>query len=170
MEDQEMKADIASLIAPARGADEITPNDDEVLHQTTRSIYVGEAGDVSVEMADGMTVVFQAVPAGTFLPIRIRRLRATGTTTNAIVGLWWRVPAEVAARDLRALPPRPVLTADLSDSASRGGVAAPRGRARRRRAAGRRAAAVPRRGPASASSPSGRMRNNPPADRRRAAR
>ena len=88
MADHDTNDDAASLITPARGADEITANDDEVLHQTTRSLYVGETGDVSVEMADGMTVVFQGVPAGTFLPIRIRRLRKTGTTSNAVVGLW----------------------------------------------------------------------------------
>ena len=79
---------VSNLIAPATGADELDPGDDEALHQITRSIYVGGAGDVAVEMVDGMTVVFEAVPAGTFLPIRVRRLRASQTTATAIVGLW----------------------------------------------------------------------------------
>ena len=75
--------------SPARGAFAITPNDDTILGCMTRGIYVGGAGDLSVLMADDDDpVIFVAVPAGTVLPIRVNKVRSTGTTATSLVGVY----------------------------------------------------------------------------------
>lgn len=76
-----------SLVAPAGTGFAITPADGSDLAEVTRSIYVGGAGAVSATMASGATVTFLGLAAGTILPIRARRIRSTGTTATAIIGL-----------------------------------------------------------------------------------
>lgn len=77
----------ASLDAPADTAFSITPSDAADLAETTRALYVGTSGTVVVTMAAGGDVTLANVPAGTILPLRVRRVRATGTTAAALVGL-----------------------------------------------------------------------------------
>ncbi len=52
------------------------------------SLYVGGAGDVTVEMVGGDVVRFAGVAAGQFLPIQVIRVNATLTTATNIVALW----------------------------------------------------------------------------------
>jgi hypothetical protein len=56
-----------------------------------RALYIGVAGDVTaVSIAiDGAetAVLFKNIPAGTILPIRTKRVNATGTTATDIVAL-----------------------------------------------------------------------------------
>lgn len=53
------------------------------------ALYVGGAGDVTVNMQDGGGVVtFAAVPVGTILPIAFARVRATLTTATLMVRLY----------------------------------------------------------------------------------
>jgi hypothetical protein len=73
---------------PASHAFAITPHDTNELAQDTRAIYVGGAGDVSVIMQDGSSVVFSGCPAGLLLPIRCTMVKATGTTATLLLGLW----------------------------------------------------------------------------------
>ncbi len=75
------------LDAPATKAFDITPSDTADLAEIPRYVYVGSAGDLKVDMMDGGTVTFTAVPAGTLLPIRVTRVYLTGTTATGIVGL-----------------------------------------------------------------------------------
>ncbi len=73
---------------PAIRAAAVTPNDSTDLTFVTRALYVGAAGTVVVDMAEsGTSISFVGVPAGTFLPIRAKRVRATGTTATSIVAL-----------------------------------------------------------------------------------
>lgn len=78
--------------ASAWGAVAITPTDGEVI--TTgksvpfRGLYVGVTGNVSVRMLSGVTVTFEAVPAGTTLDIQFDMVNATGTTANSLLGLF----------------------------------------------------------------------------------
>lgn len=51
-------------------------------------LYVGGTGNVSVITIGGDTITFNGVPAGTTLPIQVRRLRSTSTTATLINGLW----------------------------------------------------------------------------------
>lgn len=79
----------AGLDSPALGAFPVTPNDSTDLATTARALYVGGAGNVSIDDLSGRTaVVFTAVPAGMILPVRAKRVRATGTTATNIVALY----------------------------------------------------------------------------------
>ena len=68
----------------------ITSSETANTTHTTRAVYVGETGDLTVEMSDaasGTTTLFKGVPAGAVLPIRVRKVR-TATTANSVVGLY----------------------------------------------------------------------------------
>lgn len=77
----------ASLSGPASSGFTITPSDGSDLTETTRALYVGTAGNLAVQMLTGETLTLSGVPAGSFLPLRVNRVLATGTTAAAIVGL-----------------------------------------------------------------------------------
>jgi hypothetical protein len=74
---------------PASNAVAVTPSDSTDLTYTTRALYVGGAGTVVVNMnSTGSSISFVAVAAGSILPIRVDRVRATGTTATSIVALF----------------------------------------------------------------------------------
>ena len=75
-------------ISPARSASTVLPNDTSDLPHISRALYIGQTGALSVEMVDGDVVTFEGVPAGSMLPIRASKVRATGTTAAAILSLW----------------------------------------------------------------------------------
>ena len=75
------------LESPARHAFVVTPDDDADLIETTRGVYVGGAGALAIVMQSGAEVTLSGIAAGTILPLRIQRIKATGTTATAIVGL-----------------------------------------------------------------------------------
>lgn len=77
-----------SLDAPARAAAPVAPSDAADLPVLPRALYVGQGGDLAVTMADGQAAVFAGLSAGSLLPVRAARVRATGTTAGAIVALW----------------------------------------------------------------------------------
>jgi hypothetical protein len=75
--------------SPASKAFAIAPNDSTDLAFETRGIYVGGAGDISVILTqDSAAVTFAAVPAGSLLPLSVKRVRATGTTATNLVGVY----------------------------------------------------------------------------------
>jgi hypothetical protein len=76
-----------SLSGPASTGFAIVPGNDTDLPEATRALYVGSGGDLAVTMLSGATVVFTNVAGGSLLPLRVVRVRATGTTAGAIVGL-----------------------------------------------------------------------------------
>ena len=52
-------------------------------------LYVGTAGNIRVLTIGGDTVTFTAVPAGTFIPVSVKRVYSTGTVAAAsILALW----------------------------------------------------------------------------------
>lgn len=76
----------------SRDAFAVTPNDATNLAPVyAKALYVGVTGNVTVvpinAVADTDTVLFTAVPAGTILPIQVRRVMATGTTASGIIAL-----------------------------------------------------------------------------------
>ncbi len=75
-------------ISPARSGAQVTPSDATALTQVSRALYVGQGGDLDVTLADGDTVIFEAVPGGSLLPIRAEFVRASGTTASGIIALW----------------------------------------------------------------------------------
>lgn len=69
-----------------RNAAAVTPSD--TADNTGSAIYVGGAGNVVVDTETGQTVTFTAPPVGAILPIRVVRVRATGTTATNLLRLW----------------------------------------------------------------------------------
>ena len=74
--------------SPVSHASAVTPHNTTELEYVTRAVYVGGGGDVKVTMQDSGEVIFVAVPTGTTLPIRVKKVFATGTDATDIVALW----------------------------------------------------------------------------------
>jgi hypothetical protein len=74
--------------SPITHAVAVTPDDEDELEYVTRALYVGDGGDLVVVLQDSGTVTFVGVPTGTTLPIRVKKVLATGTLADAIVALW----------------------------------------------------------------------------------
>jgi hypothetical protein len=95
------RADAAApvfLVDPANGAAvgatgpyanalPVTPGDVGSLPATTRALWIGGAGNVTVDTLGGQTVTLTAVAAGTLLPLQVSRVRSA-TTATLIVALW----------------------------------------------------------------------------------
>ena len=71
---------------PASHAFEVQPSDSEQLPEIPRALYIGTGGDLAVVMKSGAEVTLQ-VFAGATVAIRVRQVKATGTTADGIVGL-----------------------------------------------------------------------------------
>lgn len=66
----------------------VTPHDTDELPLVTRAVYIGTGGDiVCILKNDGSPVTFKNLADGSLLPLRIRKILATGTTALHIVGL-----------------------------------------------------------------------------------
>ena len=72
----------------------ITPNDNAYIWQQLfytykvyTTLYVGGAGDLHVLTAGGDDITFTSVPAGSFLPVHVAKVFASGTTATGIVAL-----------------------------------------------------------------------------------
>lgn len=77
----------SSMSYPAEHAEAVTPSDSTDLVVVSRALYVGVTGDVAVVMASGAAVTFVGVAAGSLLPIRVSRVKATATTATSILAL-----------------------------------------------------------------------------------
>lgn len=76
-----------SLESPALTGFAATPSDGADLADVTRAVYVGGSGNISVVFQSGAEVTLVGVVGGTILPLRVRRIKATGTTATGLVGL-----------------------------------------------------------------------------------
>ena len=76
----------AGLESPASRGAAVTPDDAADLSTAARFLYIGTTGDVVLDTIGGDTLTF--VDVGGFLPVRTRRVRATGTTATGIVARW----------------------------------------------------------------------------------
>ena len=65
----------------------VTPSDTADLPQFS-VIYVGGSGAVNVTTAQGTAVTFSGLNAGTVLPVRGRRVWATGTTATLLTAVF----------------------------------------------------------------------------------
>jgi hypothetical protein len=70
---------------PAAGV--VVPNDSTILPPTVGGLWIGGAGNVAVEMLSGAVVTFNAVAAGTRLPVCVTKVRLTNTTATLIVAI-----------------------------------------------------------------------------------
>ena len=51
-------------------------------------LYVGTTGNVDLITAGGDTVLYTGVPAGMFMPVQVKRVKATLTGASTIVAQW----------------------------------------------------------------------------------
>jgi hypothetical protein len=77
----------SSLSSPASGGLVVLPSDEVPLPETSRALYVGAAGSITVKMLSGDSITFEGVARGALLPIRVTQVFQTGTTAGAIVAL-----------------------------------------------------------------------------------
>ena len=77
----------SSLEGPAAHGFAISPNDAVDVTEVTRALYVGTGGVLSLTLQSGAELVMSGVAAGTLLPLRVRRVKATGTSASDLVGL-----------------------------------------------------------------------------------
>jgi hypothetical protein len=83
-------------ISVSHDFESVTPSNTEELSGFTRRLYVGGAGNLNVEKADGTQVFIQGVVAGAVLPIRIKKVRVddgqatpgNATTATNILALY----------------------------------------------------------------------------------
>lgn len=80
--------DTSNSPTPADSAAAVTPHDTNELTAVTRGIYVGGDGNLAVVTKGGQTVTFTGVVAGSVIPVRAKKVLATGTTATNIVALW----------------------------------------------------------------------------------
>jgi len=52
------------------------------------TLYIGLAGNVTVETVGGDVVTFTGMPTGSFVPVHVLRVKASGTTAQSILALW----------------------------------------------------------------------------------
>ena len=73
---------------PANNAVALTPADGADLAYTTSALLIGTGGTLIVDTAGGQTSVPIKVQSGQLLPLRVTRVRFTGTTAGDIVALY----------------------------------------------------------------------------------
>jgi len=67
----------------------VTPSDTVDLPAPSQALYVGSAGlNITGLLEDGSSLLLTAIPVGAIIPIKFKRIMATGTTATAIVSLW----------------------------------------------------------------------------------
>lgn len=77
-----------TMESPADIAVAVTPDNDNDLEFTTRGLYIGVTGDVTVHMKGSTTpVTFVGMLGGVEHPERVDRVLATGTTATDILAL-----------------------------------------------------------------------------------
>lgn len=80
---------LAEQSAPASHAFNITPSDAANLANNTRYVFVGGAGNLKVDTVGGETLMITGLTAGSVLPLRVKKVYATGgTTATNLVGLY----------------------------------------------------------------------------------
>ena len=81
-------ANVDALTAQCRGALPVTPSDSTDLTNIPKALYVTVAGNISVDPVDGLStaVIFPVTAGQTFDFVRVKRIRATGTTATVIAG------------------------------------------------------------------------------------
>lgn len=78
-------AQIHAPLAPANNAEVVSPSDTVDFKFNTQRIYVGGTGNVAVVFPNNDVVLYQAVPAGTYLKVRAKRVNLTNTTATLMV-------------------------------------------------------------------------------------
>lgn len=74
---------------PISSAVAVTPNNGTTFTTICRALYIGSDGNVTVDVQNGGTnLAFTGAKAGSILPIRVKRVYSTGTSSTGIVCLY----------------------------------------------------------------------------------
>jgi hypothetical protein len=73
------------LLGPATRAVAAATSDTVALPNVSKRLWVGGAGNVKLVTLGGDTVIYTAVPAGTYLNVRATQIFATLTTASNII-------------------------------------------------------------------------------------
>ena len=73
------------LMSPSGDAAAVVPSDTVDFPNAPRRLWIGGAGNVTINTLAGHSVTYTGVPAGAYLNIRASRVFATGTTATNIV-------------------------------------------------------------------------------------
>jgi len=79
---------VANTDLPGEWATAVTPSDSADLPNVCRGLYVGSTGNITVDMPDGATILFSNVVSGIIFPVRVKRVRSTGTTATGLVAIY----------------------------------------------------------------------------------
>jgi hypothetical protein len=75
--------------APASSSADITPNDTTQLPVTTRALWIGTGGNLSVQLVgDNVARTFTNIPSGSIMPLACAFVMQTNTTCSGIVALF----------------------------------------------------------------------------------
>jgi hypothetical protein len=74
-------------LKPFQNGSTVTTSDSADIPET-RAVFVGGAGNLTVILAGGGQVTFNALTAGTLLDIAVKRILTTGTTATLILALY----------------------------------------------------------------------------------
>ncbi|MBF5091533.1 hypothetical protein F1640_16280 [Novosphingobium sp. NBM11] len=76
-----------STSAPSRKPFAIQPDDTNELPSIPKGIYVGSGGDITLRGVDGdADVTYRNLPDASYVAVRARYVRATGTTATNLIG------------------------------------------------------------------------------------
>lgn len=77
-----------TLTSPALSGFTVTPHDANELPYITRAVFIGTGGDICcILKKDDTPILLKNIPDGTMLPLRIKKILATGTTAADMAGL-----------------------------------------------------------------------------------
>jgi hypothetical protein len=71
-------------VSSARDARTVTAGASALVNGTTRALYVGTGGDITVTMAAGTSVTFADVPSGVVLPIQVTHVTAVSGAADIL--------------------------------------------------------------------------------------
>lgn len=86
LEPKRFRGAAAKRSDPAQGAVAIDySGGNQTLTTESRGVYIGTAGHLKVDMADGTTVTFSNLAAGTIYPLAFKKIYQTGSTAAGLV-------------------------------------------------------------------------------------
>ncbi len=85
---QKLQASKAVLVVPSDTVNIPNPSSPDGIANNGNVLYVGTGGPLKVRTAGGDDVTFENVQDGTFIPVQVVRVFATGTSADNIIALW----------------------------------------------------------------------------------
>tara|TARA_R110001632_G_scaffold196480_1_gene318498 strand:- start:155 stop:421 length:267 start_codon:yes stop_codon:yes gene_type:complete len=85
---QKLQASRAVLVVPSDTSEIPNPAAQNGLGNYGSVLYVGVAGNLRVTTVAGDDVTFENIQDGSFVPVQVKQVFATGTSADNIIALW----------------------------------------------------------------------------------